>query len=68
MRLSNYTPCRVFGPGVPFSLVTKEFNGEQGTVDWADHESDEQWVQVKVDGIKYRVHSIQCVPDNKEIK
>ena len=63
MRLNNYTKCRVFGLGMPFSMVPMEFNGELAQVDWADAETDDQWVSVKVNGTRYRVHSIQCVPE-----
>jgi hypothetical protein len=62
VRLSKHMRVFVFGAGTPFSMVAKRFNGEQGVINWIDDESDNQWVEVKMDDGTYSVHAIQCVP------
>ncbi len=57
----------VFGHGVPFSGVTKRFNGERCRVTWADPESDDQWIKVHLsEDTEYSVHACQCFPAPKK--
>lgn len=61
MRVSIGMRVLIYGTGTPTSCVPKDFDGQGGFVDYADEETDDQWVWVRMDGdTKYRVHAIQC--------
>jgi hypothetical protein len=69
VHIEEFTYVVVYGIGIPFSLVDREFDGDVCLVDWVSDDREDPWVKVRPkDDTSYRVHRMNCFPLPKGYK